>query len=106
MKVRIYKNSLRIRLDDDDLTQLIENGSVTEKLRFGAAEDACLVYSVETRDTPEGASAELRAGHIRIFIRPAGARNLADETEVAIEATQGTDGPPDLQILVEKEFLP
>ena len=106
MKLRIHKNSLRVRLDDDDLAQLIETGSVTEELRFGDGENACLVYSVETRGATEGASAELPAGRIRVFIGPETAKNLADETEVAVEATLAADGAPDLQIMVEKDFLP
>jgi hypothetical protein len=106
MKLRIHKNSLRIRLDEDDLAQIVETGSVTEELRFGDSEEACLIYSVETRDTAEGASAEFSAGRIRVFIRPETAKNLADETEVAVEATQATGGNPDLQLLIEREFLP
>lgn len=106
MKLRIHKNSLRIRLDDDDLASLIETGSVAEELRFGDGEIACLVYSVETRGAAEGVSAELHPGRIRVFIPPETARNLADETEVAVEATLAGDGRPDLQLLVEKEFLP
>jgi hypothetical protein len=106
MKLRIHKNTLRIRLDEDDLKRLLETGSVTEELRFGDGEVPCLIYSVETRDGTTGASAELEGGRIRVFIPPETARNLADETEVAVEARLTGAGSSDLELLVEKDFLP
>ena len=106
MKLRIHRNSLRIRLDDDDLDKLIESGCVTEQLRSTPGAEACLVYSVETLDSVDGVRAKLANGRIRIFIRPESARSLADESEVAVEASQANADAPELRLLVEKEFLP
>ena len=106
MKVRVYKNSLRIRLDDDDLAQLLGTGSVTEELRFGADPEACLIYSVEIRDTETEPSADFANGRIRVFIRKESASSLAADSEVCVEASQPIDGAMPLEILVEKEFLP
>ena len=106
MKLRIYKNSLRVRLDDEDLEQLIGSSCITERLQFSADEEECLIYSVETLDSETRASVEFRTGHIRVFIGQETARKLADGSQVAVEATQLADGASPLEILVEKELLP
>lgn len=106
MKLRIHKNSLRLRLDNDDLDRLLDTGSITEELRFGDGSDRVLSYSVETRETGVTPVAEFTEGRIRIYIRREEAANLADDSEVCIEASRSVEGADRLLIQVEKDFLP
>ena len=106
MKVRIYRNSLRFRLDDDDLDRLLETGSIVEELRFGGAAEESLVYSVETRESAIEPEAVYAEGRIRVFIRREAAADLASESAVCIDTSQHVEGSAPLSIQVEKEFLP
>jgi hypothetical protein len=106
LKLRIYEHSIRIRLDGDECRQLARSGRVERTLPAGPTEAQHFIYSIETDAAASGAFVSFHEGHLRVLILPRDARNLADETEVAVEAVQIVDGTTSLSIIVERDYTP
>lgn len=106
MKLRIHENSLRLRLDDTELAELVETGKVCRLIRFGPDDGACLVYSVEMSDRTKSVDADLQAGVIRVFIKEEEARRLEFGGEESIEGERRIRENEVLRVLVEKDFAP
>jgi hypothetical protein len=102
MKLRLRGNSLRLRLTQREVNDLVALGSVEEKTAFGP--QALLSYAIALG---EGASvsASFEAGAIRVTVPLADARAWATSDRVGIEAEQATaaEGEP-LRLLIEKDF--
>ncbi|MFH1278903.1 MAG: hypothetical protein ABIK65_11075 [Candidatus Eisenbacteria bacterium] len=106
MKIRIYGNSIRLRLDGAELTELVEKGRVRRLIRFGPGDQATLAYSVETGDRGAPADADFRAGEIRLFVRAEEARRLEAGGEVSVEGERRIAGEAVLRVRIERDFAP
>lgn len=100
MKLRIRKNSLRLRLQQSEVRTLAERGAVVDETCFGAATLRC---SIERDAALASIRAELEPNHVRIRIPEAQAMRWAGSDEVGMLAEQPTPAGP-LVILVEKDF--
>jgi hypothetical protein len=102
MKVRLHRDSLRLRLTPDDVGRLTKTGEVREATRFGADNEfACTLRLSETTDFPRAAFA---AGGITVELPKAAAIDWADGDAVGIRHEQSTGDSRWLVILVEKDF--
>lgn len=97
MKIRIYNDTLRLRLDRSE-TQRIDRGETVHcTTRFTAGPD--FSYQLAVRDV-DAVSAIFNDGTIQVLLPQTTARQWAsDETEVSIRAEDGS-----LQLLIEKDF--
>lgn len=101
MKLRLRGNSLRLRLTQGEVNDLVRCGSVEEKTAFGP--EALLSYAIALGDAPS-VSASFEAGAIRVTVPRAEARAWATSDRVGIEADQATFGGASLRVLIEKDF--
>lgn len=101
MKLRLRGNSLRLRLTQGEVNDLVALGSVEEKTAFGP--HAQLSYAIALGEGPS-VSASFDAGAIRVTVPSADARAWATSDRVGIEAEQTTPGDEPLRLLIEKDF--
>jgi hypothetical protein len=100
MKLRIHGNSLRLRLNQQEVAALWKNGRVENSLQFSPG--AQLTYSLEAdADTGEPYAA-YENGHIRVRIPKDQARAWASSEETGIY--YGRPGEAGLALAVEKDF--
>ena len=86
MKLRIRGNSLRLRLLQNEIAALIENGQVSEKIEFG---NAGLTYAVRLTDGSEKISAEFADNEITVLLPKSAAEKWArSDDAVSLEGEQ------------------
>jgi len=102
MKLRIRGNSIRFRLSQTEMVQLVENGAVVDSVEFGP--DARLTYRVEARPV-ENLKGSFTAQGIQVTIPTAMVQRWAAPEEVAIRGEQALTGDASLSILLEKDFV-
>jgi len=100
MKLRIRKNSLRLRLQQHEVKQLIADGAVIDETCFGTETLRC---SIETSADVSALCAELTSNTIRIRVPLAAGLNWANSDAVGMLAEQATPAGP-LLLLIEKDF--
>jgi hypothetical protein len=106
VKLRIQENSVRLRLDETELSELVETGRLRRSIRFGPGDEQCLAYTLEVSDRGSPADAELRGAEIRVFVRAEDARRLEAGAEVSVEGTRKTGENEVLRVLIERDFAP
>ena len=104
MKLRIRRNTLRLRLSRGEVNDLAERGEVRESIAFGTATTERLGYAVVASDEAEETSARLSAGSVEVLVSRALAREWAANETVGFEADQAIGAGLSLHILVEKDF--
>lgn len=97
MKIRIYNDTLRLRVDRSETEQIGRGETVTGVTHFASSQT--FTYQLGTRNI-EKISAQFADGVIEVTLPLATAKHWSgDETEVSIEAHDG-----DLSLLIEKDF--
>ncbi|MDQ2799680.1 MAG: hypothetical protein M3Y13_08575 [Armatimonadota bacterium] len=104
MKLRIRGNSLRLRLNQQELTQLAETGRVEDQIQFGPREENGLRYSLTSQSQDARLRAEISSGHIQVYARTDDVQRLAQTEEVGLEDVQDLTDNNQLRLLVEKDF--
>lgn len=95
MKLRIQKDTLRLRLSKSEVARLHESGSIEETTHF---DEGTLTYTI--RKNPSGEfHAELAEGTIMVQAPAEMVDRWATSDETGIEARAGA-----LHIVVEKDF--
>ena len=104
MKIRIFDDSIRLRLDRSEVDAIGRGESVECATRF--ADGGAFKYQLAIGETPDAldAAARFTDGCIAVTLRDANARAWAtDDTAVSIVAAQQiADG--ELSLLIEKDF--
>lgn len=104
MKLRIKGNSLRLRVSQPELRQLLAEGRVEETIHFGNAPDARLTYALIQRPIARaGATVEYQAGAVTVVLSHAYATDWLHNNEVGIYAEIDTPAGP-LGVSIEKDF--
>jgi hypothetical protein len=99
MKLRMQSNSIRLRLKQHEVQQLLRTGRVEERITFGGEGDGAFTYVLECSQGLAEPHAVLTEGGILVQIPAKVASRWASGDDVAIDALQG-----DLQVLIEKDF--
>ena len=98
MKLRIRGNSLRLRLDQSDVSRFGTEGKISASLEFGQGSQP-FVYTLVSDDKIERPKATFDNGNLTVFIPKA----LADEwTSTDTVGIESADSVP--SILIEKDF--
>jgi hypothetical protein len=100
MKLRIRKNSLRLRLQQHEVKQLVAAGAVIDETCFGTETLRC---SIEMSADVSAMCADLASNTIRVRVPMADALHWANSDEVGMLAEQVTPAGP-LLLLIEKDF--
>ena len=104
MKLRIRGNSIRLRLGKGEVAQLAKDGSVYASIRFSAATNAQLRYSLVTSPTDKEISAQLVDSEIKVTVPEDLAREWANSEQIGLKHEQQIDREESLAILIEKDF--
>jgi hypothetical protein len=106
MKLRLRGGSLRLRLGQAEVSSLVADGRVEERVPFGPG--GVLVYAIKSDDRATAIEAQLSqvAGgpRIEVVVPRARAASWAASEDVGLEASQPIEGSDPLKILVEKDF--
>jgi len=101
MKLRIRGNSVRIRLTQTEMVQIVDEGFAQDSIDFGPG--ARLNYQVEV--VPEGAvGARFDGDSVRVILPRAIVQRWQRPEEVSIHGEQALPDDRTLKILVEKDF--
>jgi hypothetical protein len=98
MKLRIKGNSLRLRLTQSDVAQLLELGRIEETIQFAPASDARLTYALIVRNATNELALEYRDHTVTVVLSPDAARRWAESDDVGVYA-EGA-----VSLMVEKDF--
>jgi hypothetical protein len=102
MKLRLFENSLRLRLTPAEVAQLIEHGLVSGETQFSAA--SRLRYCLRASASATSIVASFDSISITVDIPAAAASAWARGQEVGLSAIQPAAGGVMLRILIEKDF--
>ena len=102
MKLRIYGNSIRLRLNQSEVRDLAAGQPVEERTELAPEP---LVYRIESFDAGDAIGASLARGELRVVVPRAQARRWADGDDVAMTAeVPSTRGGERVRLLIEKDF--
>jgi hypothetical protein len=103
MKLRIHKNSLRLRLGPAEIARLLDTGRIEESIRFAPQGSAALTYALELAASGQELCLRYRPQEVTVLLARDAARRWADGEQVGIsgEIDMGEDK---LELLVEKDF--
>lgn len=100
MKLRLLNNSVRLRLQQGEVTRIAAGESVAEHTRLPGG---TLIYRLEVADTASVA-ARLSGATLTVTLPRKIAAAWADSQQVSIASEFETDDGESLSVLVEKDF--
>ena len=100
MKIRIRGNSIRYRLDKQDIAALEQTGKVEEETRIGAG---ALHFCIKAKDSAE-AKIKLEAQAVPLPLPLAQVQQWIKTEQVGIEQEIANPDGSILKIVVEKDF--
>jgi len=103
MKLRLNRNSIRLRLGKSEVESLLRDGRVSEKVDFGPDNSPNLVYELHTADIPQF-SAVFDEGRISIGVPRMTAAEWASGDDLSLRGSQKIEGGSELSILIEKDL--
>jgi uncharacterized protein DUF7009 len=104
MKLRIRGNTLRLRLDQEEVQQLGEQGRLEEAVIFGADPAQRLTYALTVTSETDAVAVDYSPGTITIDLPATIADPWISTGQIGIEATCQSPGAPLLKVQVEKDF--
>ena len=97
MKLRLHGNSIRLRLNRDEVAEFAETGRIQDAIHFSGG--AKLAYTLQTSTEAAAARVLFEGDTIRITVPADDAQDWARSDRVGISALD-----QQLSILVEKDF--
>ncbi|MCB0713735.1 MAG: hypothetical protein KDD67_15520 [Ignavibacteriae bacterium] len=105
MKLRIRSNTLRIRLAQDEVQRLAENGSLRDELRFGLGEGMLFSYGIELTASQSSFGIHYELGNITLLMPASLGSGWYDSAEVGFSAEVEVGGGETISLLIEKDFV-
>ena len=103
MKLRLRKNSIRLRLLQSEIDQLRNNRKVSEKIHFNQSQT--FAYTIVISDESREISARFENGEIFVEIPSEQAFDWTNTNRVGLETEQKIDENLTLKITLEKDFV-
>ncbi len=104
MKLRLRGNSIRFRLGQSEVTQLVKDGRVHASIQFSAFPGSQLSYTVVTSPNDKEITAHLADNQIKVTVPEGLALEWANSEQVGLKHVQPIDRELSLSILIEKDF--
>jgi hypothetical protein len=102
MKLRIQGNSLRLRLNQAEVSQFSKTGFLEDSIQF--APGASFAYALESLSSLSAPKAHYANGWLRIQVPGAEATDWVRSDRVGISGEQALESGKRLSILIEKDF--
>jgi hypothetical protein len=103
MKLRIKGNSLRLRIAQSEMAELINTGTIEDTIKFASSADAKLTYAIRLSNSAENIRLEYTPQRVTVLLSTEAAKRWATSNEVGIYGSSETGAGP-LELLVEKDF--
>lgn len=103
MKIRIKGNSLRLRLTQGEVNQLVIKGLVSETIEFGPEKSQQLTYTIVNKPINEIACSFLEQ-NILVEVPATVINTWAKSDQVSIRHSQYNKMSKPLDLLIEKDF--
>jgi uncharacterized protein DUF7009 len=104
VKLRIRRNSARIRMDRRDLAELLERGRVLDVLRFGPGSIHTFTYAVMIGAAPPGRPrADYAGGLLVVTIDRGDAEEWSEGDRVGFDEEQVVEGGA-VRVILEKDL--
>jgi hypothetical protein len=103
MKLRIHKNTIRLRLSRSEVAEFDKTGCIEERLEFGPEMLSMFRCALVREDSAHAVTARYLPGVIEIIVPGSAARQWIDSDEVGIEGTYARGERP-ISIAIEKDF--
>jgi hypothetical protein len=100
VKLRIHRNSLRLRLNRSDVGQFRKTGTCAECVRFGSG--SRLTYTLETSSQFTVMETQYRHDCIRVLVPSQVAQQWAESDQISLSVDRADDRGP--SVLIEKDF--
>ncbi|OHX66032.1 DUF7009 family protein [Flammeovirga pacifica] len=100
MKLRLLDNSIRLRLNKEDIDQLYNNGEVWTTSQLGKTS---FVYGVKSIERGE-ISAEMDGNRLQFLLNVDQIKEWVDTSTVGFSAVQKNEDGSSLKLLIEKDF--
>jgi hypothetical protein len=102
MKLRVFQNSIRLRLNQSEVKQLADQQTIEMRTDLFPQP---LVYQLAAGHSGEMPSVSFQGGALRVVVPSAQLRNWATSEQVGIELSlPGASGRQSLNLLIEKDF--
>jgi hypothetical protein len=102
MKLRLHEQSLRFRLDKNDLKQFKEHGMLNAKITFPGGQQ--LEYSLIADPHTMHLEASFTHQRVTVSIPQATVHNWIENDEISLQESLSVEGQADLKLLIEKDF--
>ena len=100
MKLRLHRNSIRLRLNGSDVEQFRKTGICADVVRFGPGSQ--LTYTLETSSHWKVMEARYSQDSIRVLLPLEMAEQWAGSDQLSLSLNSTDDGRPSL--FIEKDF--
>ena len=104
MKLRLHRNSIRLRLTQTEVTQFAKTGRVESVIEFGTAPADQFIYSLSAEDGLAAPTVNFEDRRIGVRIPRDQADEWTGSENTGISAEHAIDGGRHLHILIEKDF--
>jgi hypothetical protein len=104
MKLRIRGNSIRLRLGESEVAQLVKGGRVSESIQFSASPGTQLTYTLIISPHETEITAHLADSEIKVTVPEGMGKEWACSGQVALKHVQQINSEATLSILIEKDF--
>ena len=102
MKLRMYRNSVRLRLNQAEVAQFSKTGYVEETIQF--VPGTSFSYVLESSSTIASPQANYKNGELRVQIPAVSGMEWATGEGVGVSGEQPLGSGQILSILIEKDF--
>ncbi|MEO1652062.1 MAG: hypothetical protein AAFU64_00835 [Bacteroidota bacterium] len=102
MKLRMTKNSIRIRIRKSELALLKENQKISESVQFPGA--PAFQFSLAIVKQEDKLKARLENQHLGLFLSPSAAEYWFAPSQVSLESFIDLPEGEQLHLLLEKDF--
>jgi hypothetical protein len=104
MKLRLDKDTVRLRLSSDEKKVLKANKSITEQFHISA--ESRFSYSIQVVDHPDACAVNFKSNSLEINIPKAMADKWIDSNQVGIKEKIVTDEGGKIVLFVEEDLPP
>jgi len=105
MKLRLRGNSVRVRMDQQDLASLLISGRALDMVHFGPGPDRTFTYEVKVGRAPRNRpQVEYIGGHLVITIDRQCAEEWSSSDRVGFDHRQVAGDGSGIRVIVEKDF--
>ena len=105
MKLRCKPNSIRLRLNQNEVAQFVQAGELVERIEIPGPEPAALIYRLQFGGKPESSAVQFENGVLAITVPGDDAHAWANrKDEVGLYYSHEVAGGKSLRVMIEKDY--